>query len=106
MNCMKAVFGSRINFETAFSGFNSNLLCPAFQQARWITDASTPLRIDSQITKGIKGKSQIEAVKIPNGSDFLKLILEHCSLSREQIYNKIIPYMIRDDEKCPLSQQR
>ncbi|KIJ26150.1 hypothetical protein M422DRAFT_272780 [Sphaerobolus stellatus SS14] len=72
-------------------------------QTRWITDASTPLRIDSQITKGIKGKSQIEAVKIPNGSDFLKLILDHCSLSKEQVYNKIIPYMIRDEEKRPLS---
>ncbi|KIJ53300.1 hypothetical protein M422DRAFT_242449 [Sphaerobolus stellatus SS14] len=103
MNRMKAVFGSCINFETAFSGFNSNLLCPAFQQTQWITDASTPLRIDSQITKGIKSKSQIEAVKIPNGSDFLKLILDHCSLSKEQVYNKIIPYMIRDEEKRPLS---
>ncbi|KIJ40146.1 hypothetical protein M422DRAFT_256975 [Sphaerobolus stellatus SS14] len=103
MNCMKAVFGSCINFETAFSGFDLNLLRPVFQQTRWITDSSMPLHIDSQITKGIKGKSQIEAVKMPTRSDFLTLILNHCSLFKEQIYNKIIPYMIRDDEKQPLS---
>ncbi|KIJ52215.1 hypothetical protein M422DRAFT_243819 [Sphaerobolus stellatus SS14] len=104
MNHMKAVFGSRINFEMAFSGFNPNLLCPAFQQSRWITDLLTQLRIESHIPKGLKGKSQdVESVKIPTGSDFLKLILDHCSLSKEQIYNKIIPYMIRDEEKHPLS---
>ncbi|KIJ33572.1 hypothetical protein M422DRAFT_264508 [Sphaerobolus stellatus SS14] len=100
---MKAIFGNRINFETVFSGFDSNLLCAEMHQKRWITDASTPLRIGSQVTKGIKGKTQIDSVQIPNGSDFLALILEHCSLSREQIYNKIIPYMIRDDVKRPLS---
>ncbi|KIJ33888.1 hypothetical protein M422DRAFT_264018 [Sphaerobolus stellatus SS14] len=72
-------------------------------QKRWVTDASTPLHIGSQITKGIKGKTQVDSAQIPNGSDFLVLILEHCSLSREQIYNKIIPYMIRDDVKHPLS---
>ncbi|KIJ54267.1 hypothetical protein M422DRAFT_241515 [Sphaerobolus stellatus SS14] len=66
-------------------------------------DASLPLRIGSQIAKGIKGKAQIESVKIPEGPEFLKLVLEHCSLSREQIYNQIIPYMIRDEEKRPLS---
>ncbi|KIJ51640.1 hypothetical protein M422DRAFT_243950 [Sphaerobolus stellatus SS14] len=33
MLCMKAVFGSCINFETAFSGFDPNLLRPAFQQS-------------------------------------------------------------------------
>ncbi|KIJ26111.1 hypothetical protein M422DRAFT_272852 [Sphaerobolus stellatus SS14] len=93
----------RINFETAFSGIDLNLLLPVFQQTRWITDSLTPLCIDSQITKGIKGKSQLESVKIPTGSDFLKLILDHCSLSKEQIYNKIVPYMIRDEEKRPLS---
>ncbi|KIJ46988.1 hypothetical protein M422DRAFT_249271 [Sphaerobolus stellatus SS14] len=103
MTRMKAIFGSHINLEMAFGGFNSNLLCAEFQQTQWITDSSTPLHIDSHITKGIKGKSQIESVKIPSRSDFLRLILDHCSLSREQVYNKIIPYMIRDDEKCPLS---
>ncbi|KIJ24395.1 hypothetical protein M422DRAFT_254723 [Sphaerobolus stellatus SS14] len=100
---MKAIFGSRINFETVFSGFDPNLLCTEMHQTRWITDALTPLRIGSHITKGIKEKSQIDSVRIPNGSDFLTLILDHCSLSREQIYNKIIPYMIRDDAKCSLS---
>ncbi|KIJ47045.1 hypothetical protein M422DRAFT_249355 [Sphaerobolus stellatus SS14] len=79
---MKAVFSSHINFELAFSGFNPNLLHPAFQQSRWLTDASTLLCIESQITKGLK---------------------DHCSLSKEQIYNKIIPYMMRDDERRPLS---
>ncbi|KIJ33925.1 hypothetical protein M422DRAFT_264063 [Sphaerobolus stellatus SS14] len=79
---MKGMFGSHTNFETACYGFNPNLF---------------------QITKGIKGKAQIESVKIPEGPEFLKLVLEHCSLSREQIYNQIIPYMIRDDEKRPVS---
>ncbi|KIJ23415.1 hypothetical protein M422DRAFT_276009 [Sphaerobolus stellatus SS14] len=69
----------------------------------WLTDASLPLRIGSQITKGIKGKTQIDAAKIPTGPDLLKLVLDHCSLSREQIYNQIIPYIIWDDEKRPLS---
>ncbi|KIJ31310.1 hypothetical protein M422DRAFT_267121 [Sphaerobolus stellatus SS14] len=104
MNRMKAIFGSRINFETAFSGFDLNLLRSAFQQSQWITDSSTPLRLESHPTKGLKDKSQaVESVKIPTGSDFLKLILDHCSLSKEQIYNRIIPYMIRDEEKRPLS---
>ncbi|KIJ53775.1 hypothetical protein M422DRAFT_242027 [Sphaerobolus stellatus SS14] len=100
---MKAIFGNHINFETVFSGFDPNLLCMEMHQKRWITDASTPLHIGSQINKGIKGKTQVDSVQIPNGSDFLALILEHCSLSREQIYNKIIPYIIRDDAKHPFS---
>ncbi|KIJ23324.1 hypothetical protein M422DRAFT_276122 [Sphaerobolus stellatus SS14] len=87
---MKDVFGSRTNFDT-------------LHRSCWLTDASLPLRIGSQITKGIKGKTQIESVKIPEGPEFLKLVLEHCSLSREQIYHQIIPYMIRDDEKWPFS---
>ncbi|KIJ29676.1 hypothetical protein M422DRAFT_268904 [Sphaerobolus stellatus SS14] len=103
MTCMKAIFGNRINFETVFSGFDSNLLCAEMHQKRWITDASTPLRIGSHVTKGIKGKAQIDSVQIPTGPDFLALVLEHCSLSREQIYTKIIPYMIRDDAKRPFS---
>ncbi|KIJ28082.1 hypothetical protein M422DRAFT_270660 [Sphaerobolus stellatus SS14] len=76
---VKAIFGNRINFETVFSGSDPNLLC------------------------GIKGKTQIDTAQILNGSDFLMLILNHCSLSREQIYNKVIPYMIRDDVKRSLS---
>ncbi|KIJ38043.1 hypothetical protein M422DRAFT_259443 [Sphaerobolus stellatus SS14] len=103
MTRMKAIFGNRINFETAFSGFDSNLLCAETHQKRWITDASTPLRIGSHVAKGIKGKAQIDSVQIPTGPDFLALVLEHCSLSREQIYTKIIPYMIRDDAKRPFS---
>ncbi|KIJ54103.1 hypothetical protein M422DRAFT_241357 [Sphaerobolus stellatus SS14] len=103
MTRMKAIFGNRINFETAFSGFDSNLLCAEMHQKQWITDASTPLRIGSQVAKGIKGKAQIDSVQILTGPDFLALVLEHCSLSREQIYTKIIPYMIRDDAKRPLS---
>ncbi|KIJ43453.1 hypothetical protein M422DRAFT_253336 [Sphaerobolus stellatus SS14] len=100
---MKSVFGSRTNFETACYGFDPNLFCAEMHRSRWLMDGSLPLRIGSQIAKGIKGKSQIESVKIPEGPEFLKLVLEHCSLSREQIYNQIIPYMIRDDEKRPFS---
>ncbi|KIJ43844.1 hypothetical protein M422DRAFT_252755 [Sphaerobolus stellatus SS14] len=100
---MKDVFGSHTNFDTAFIGFDPNLLCAEMHRTRWLTDASLPLHIGSQITKGIKGKTQIETAKIPEGPEFLKLVLEHCSLSREQIYYQIIPYMIRDDEKRPLS---
>ncbi|KIJ48442.1 hypothetical protein M422DRAFT_247782 [Sphaerobolus stellatus SS14] len=103
MLCMKDVFGSRTNFDTAFIGFDPNLLCAEMHQTRWLTNASLPLRIGSHITKGIKGKTQIETAKIPEGPEFLKLVLDHCSLSREQIYHQIIPYMIRDDEKRPLS---
>ncbi|KIJ46162.1 hypothetical protein M422DRAFT_250198 [Sphaerobolus stellatus SS14] len=98
---MKDVFGSRTNFDMAFIGFDPNLLCAEMHRSRWLADASLPLCIGSQITKGIKGK--IETAKIPEGPEFLKLVLEHCSLSREQIYHQIIPYMIRDDEKWPLS---
>ncbi|KIJ49011.1 hypothetical protein M422DRAFT_246787 [Sphaerobolus stellatus SS14] len=100
---MKDVFGSRTNFDTAFIGFDPNLLCTEMHKSRWLTDASLPLHIGSQITKGIKGKTQIETARIPEGPNFLKLVLEHCSLSREQIYHQIIPYMIQDDEKWPLS---
>ncbi|KIJ38599.1 hypothetical protein M422DRAFT_258708 [Sphaerobolus stellatus SS14] len=42
-------------------------------------------------------------VKLPTGAEFLTLILKHCSLSKEQIYTQIIPYMERDDEKQPYS---
>ncbi|KIJ30493.1 hypothetical protein M422DRAFT_267914 [Sphaerobolus stellatus SS14] len=104
MSRMKAVFGSSLAFKTIFSGFDSNSLKPDFQQLRWITDTSTPVRLGSQIIKGIKGKPQTtESVKIPQGAEFLALLLKHCSLSREQIYQRIIPYMERDEEKRPLS---
>ncbi|KIJ29339.1 hypothetical protein M422DRAFT_269293 [Sphaerobolus stellatus SS14] len=79
---MKDIFGSRINFDTAFSGFNPDLLCAEMHRTH---------------------KMQIETAKIPEGPEFLKLVLDHCSLSREQIYHQIIPYMIWDDEKQPLS---
>ncbi|KIJ28838.1 hypothetical protein M422DRAFT_269796 [Sphaerobolus stellatus SS14] len=103
MNCMKIVFGSRLTFEMVFNGFNSNSLKPEYQQMCWITDSSTPIWLGSQITKGTKSKSQTtESVKIPQGSEFLALILKHCSLSREQTYEHIIPYMERDEEKRPM----
>ncbi|KIJ39776.1 hypothetical protein M422DRAFT_257371 [Sphaerobolus stellatus SS14] len=57
---MKDVFGSRTNFDTAFIGFNPNLLCAEMHRNQWLTDASLPLHIGSQITKGIKGRTQIE----------------------------------------------
>ncbi|KIJ32585.1 hypothetical protein M422DRAFT_265608 [Sphaerobolus stellatus SS14] len=100
---MKDVFGSRTNFDTACIGFDLNLFCAELHRSRWLTETSLPLRIGSQITKGIKGRTQIETVKILEGPEFLKLVLEHCSLSREQIYHQIILYMIWDDEKWPLS---
>ncbi|KIJ55687.1 hypothetical protein M422DRAFT_240307 [Sphaerobolus stellatus SS14] len=104
MHQMKVVFGSRLNFETAFSGFPSNLLQPNHQASMWITNCSTPLQVGSQIIKGHQDKSQVPAsVKLPTGPDFLALVLKHCSLSKEQIYNRIIPYMERHEEKQPCS---
>ncbi|KIJ45465.1 hypothetical protein M422DRAFT_250783 [Sphaerobolus stellatus SS14] len=72
---MKGVFVSRTNFDTACYGFNPNLFCAEMHRSQWLTDASLPLRIGSQIAKGIK----------------------------ENRYNQIIPYMIQDDEKWPFS---
>ncbi|KIJ33571.1 hypothetical protein M422DRAFT_264505 [Sphaerobolus stellatus SS14] len=100
---MKNIFGSCTNFDMAFIRFDPNLLCAEMYRTRWLTNASLPLRVGSQVTKGTKGKTQIATAKIPEGLEFLKLVLDHCSLSREQIYYQIIPYMIRDDEKRPLS---
>ncbi|KIJ54594.1 hypothetical protein M422DRAFT_240663 [Sphaerobolus stellatus SS14] len=98
------VVACHLTFETIFSGFNSNLLRPEFQQSCWITDASTPVRVGSQIIKGTKEKAQsTETVRLPQGAEFLALLLKHCSLSREQIYDHIIPYMERDEEKQPMS---
>ncbi|KIJ31485.1 hypothetical protein M422DRAFT_266863 [Sphaerobolus stellatus SS14] len=104
MNRMKTVFGSHLTFETIFSEFDSNLLRPECQQMCWITDSSMPVRIGFQITKGTKDKAQTtEPVCLPQGAEFLALLLKHCSLSREQIYTHIIPYMERDEEKRPMS---
>ncbi|KIJ56007.1 hypothetical protein M422DRAFT_239188 [Sphaerobolus stellatus SS14] len=77
---MKGIFGSCTNFETACYGFNLNLFGTEMHRSRWLTNASLPLRIGSQITEGIKAKTQIEP-----------------------IYNQIIPYMIWDDERQSLS---
>ncbi|KIJ43779.1 hypothetical protein M422DRAFT_253034 [Sphaerobolus stellatus SS14] len=44
MNQMKAVFGSSLNFETAFSGSTSDLLRPNHEATMWLTDSSTPLQ--------------------------------------------------------------
>ncbi|KIJ52107.1 hypothetical protein M422DRAFT_243699 [Sphaerobolus stellatus SS14] len=101
---MKVVFGSCLNFEMVFSGFETNSLLPNHQATRWITDSSTSLRVGSQIRKGCNNDSQVPAsVKLLTGAEFLTLILKHCSLSKEQIYTQIIPYMERDDEKRPYS---
>ncbi|KIJ29693.1 hypothetical protein M422DRAFT_268817 [Sphaerobolus stellatus SS14] len=43
MEQMKVVFGSRDNFDMAFSGFTMNLLRVDHEAAMWITDSSTPL---------------------------------------------------------------
>ncbi|KIJ46742.1 hypothetical protein M422DRAFT_249911 [Sphaerobolus stellatus SS14] len=84
-------------------GFDSNSLNPEYQQTCWITDLSTCIWLGSQITKGTKSKAQsTESVRLPQGSEFLALILKHCSLSREQVYERIIPYMERDEEKWPI----
>ncbi|KIJ42718.1 hypothetical protein M422DRAFT_254167 [Sphaerobolus stellatus SS14] len=101
---MKVVFGSCINFEMAFNEFDKNSFIPHHQTMQWITDVSTPLQVGSQIRKGCKNDSQVLAsVKLPTGPEFLSLILKHCSLSIEQIYTQIIPYMERDNEKWPCS---
>ncbi|KIJ41236.1 hypothetical protein M422DRAFT_255740 [Sphaerobolus stellatus SS14] len=65
---MKDVFGNHMNFEMVFSGFDPNLLCAEMHHTRWITDASTPLHIGSQVTKGIKGKSPYKSKKPVTGS--------------------------------------
>ncbi|KIJ49257.1 hypothetical protein M422DRAFT_247062 [Sphaerobolus stellatus SS14] len=96
MEQMKAVFGSRDNFDTAFSGFAMNLLKPDHEATMWITDLSTPLRIGTHIVKGRPPKSQdTKPEKLPTGPDFLALVLEHCALTRAPFYGRIIPYMIR-----------
>ncbi|KIJ34020.1 hypothetical protein M422DRAFT_263979 [Sphaerobolus stellatus SS14] len=101
---MKVVFGSRINFDMAFSGFDPNLLRADHEATMWLTDSATPLRIGSQIIKGRTSKSQTPAYeKLPKGPDFLALILKHCSLTKEQIYTCIIPYMERHEGKWPCS---
>ncbi|KIJ36414.1 hypothetical protein M422DRAFT_261155 [Sphaerobolus stellatus SS14] len=74
MEQMKAVFGSRDNFDTAFSGFATNLLKPDHEATMWITDSSTPLQIGSHIVKGRPPKSQdTKPEKLPTGPDFLAL---------------------------------
>ncbi|KIJ37789.1 hypothetical protein M422DRAFT_259634 [Sphaerobolus stellatus SS14] len=104
MDQMKAVFGSRDNFDMAFSGFDTNLLRADHEATMWITDSATPLRIGTTIVKGSSTKSQAtKPEKLPKGPDFLALVLEHCSLTRGQIYGCIIPYMIRHEAKRPCS---
>ncbi|KIJ35323.1 hypothetical protein M422DRAFT_262488 [Sphaerobolus stellatus SS14] len=104
MNQIKVVFGSCLNFETVFSGFKMDSLTLNHQSTQWIMHCSTPIRVGSQIQKGLKNDSQCTAtVKLPMGADFLMLLLKHCSLSKEQIYTQIIPYMERYEEKQPYS---
>ncbi|KIJ40863.1 hypothetical protein M422DRAFT_256024 [Sphaerobolus stellatus SS14] len=60
LNQMKVVFGSRLNFKTAFSGFPSNLLRPNHQASMRLTDCSTPLRSllsDHALTPAKTGES-------------------------------------------------
>ncbi|KIJ34226.1 hypothetical protein M422DRAFT_263716 [Sphaerobolus stellatus SS14] len=74
MDQMKAVFGSRDNFDTAFSGFNRNLLRADHEAKMWITDLATLLRISTNIMKGSSTKSQdTKPEKLPKGQDFLAL---------------------------------
>ncbi|KIJ52843.1 hypothetical protein M422DRAFT_242774 [Sphaerobolus stellatus SS14] len=101
---MKVVFGSRENFDMAFSGFNKNLLGTDYNASMWITDAATPLRLGNTIAKGSSSKSQdSKPEKLPKGPDFLALVLDHCVLTRTQIYDCIIPYMIWHEAKQPCS---
>ncbi|KIJ51772.1 hypothetical protein M422DRAFT_244120 [Sphaerobolus stellatus SS14] len=104
MDQMKAVFGSHDNFDTVFSGFDKNLLRADHEATMWITDSATPLQIGTTIVKGSSTKSQdTKPEKLPKGPDFLGLVLEHCSLTRAQIYGCIIPYMIQHEAKWPCS---
>ncbi|KIJ25661.1 hypothetical protein M422DRAFT_273372 [Sphaerobolus stellatus SS14] len=104
MEQMKVVFGSLDNFDTAFSGFATNLLKPDHEATMWIMDSSTPLRIGTHIVTGRPPKSQdTKPEKLPTEPDFLALVLEHCALTRAQIYGRIIPYMIRHEAKRPCS---
>ncbi|KIJ27236.1 hypothetical protein M422DRAFT_271612 [Sphaerobolus stellatus SS14] len=82
MEQMKVVFGSCDNFDTAFSGFDKNLL-----------GADHQAQISSTKSQATKPE------KLPKGPDFLALVLEHCVLTRTQIYGRIIPYMIRHEAK-------
>ncbi|KIJ42653.1 hypothetical protein M422DRAFT_254096 [Sphaerobolus stellatus SS14] len=89
---------------SSFSGFPANLLRANHEATMWLTDSSTLLRIGSQIIKGHQTKSQMQvSEKFPKGPDFLSLILKHCSLTKERIYTRIIPYMERHEEKWPCS---
>ncbi|KIJ49233.1 hypothetical protein M422DRAFT_247033 [Sphaerobolus stellatus SS14] len=64
---MKAVFGSRLNFEMIFRGFSSNSLTPHHQQTQWITNTSTPIRVGVRATLNdprtsrelVEGKSKV-----------------------------------------------
>ncbi|KIJ30465.1 hypothetical protein M422DRAFT_268010 [Sphaerobolus stellatus SS14] len=58
---MKDIFGSRTNFDMVCIRFDPNLFCVEMHRSWWLMGASLPLRIGSQITKGIKGKTQIES---------------------------------------------
>ncbi|KIJ51141.1 hypothetical protein M422DRAFT_244325 [Sphaerobolus stellatus SS14] len=59
MHQMKVVFGSCLNFETAFSGFPSNLLQPNHQASRWITDCSTPFHAPTPAKTGESSQQQL-----------------------------------------------
>ncbi|KIJ27709.1 hypothetical protein M422DRAFT_271065 [Sphaerobolus stellatus SS14] len=48
MDQMKAVFGSRDNFDMAFSGFDTNLLRADHEATMWITDLATLFHAGSE----------------------------------------------------------
>ncbi|KIJ45457.1 hypothetical protein M422DRAFT_250770 [Sphaerobolus stellatus SS14] len=86
------------------SGFDKNLLQANHEATMWITDSATPLRIGTTIVKDRSNNSQTtKPERLPTGPDFLVLVLEHYSLTRGQIYGRIILYMIRHEAKCPCS---
>ncbi|KIJ25430.1 hypothetical protein M422DRAFT_273606 [Sphaerobolus stellatus SS14] len=78
MEQMKVVFGSCDSFDTAFSGFNKNLLGAEHHAKMWITNSATPLRLGNTIVKGSSAKSQdTKPERLPPEPDFLALVLEH-----------------------------
>ncbi|KIJ54769.1 hypothetical protein M422DRAFT_240854 [Sphaerobolus stellatus SS14] len=77
-----AVWLNKIIADNPHPVFMHCMKTPEFQQTRWITDSSMPVRLGSQINKGTKDKAQT---------------------TEDKIYEKIIPYMERDEEKQPMS---
>ncbi|KIJ29967.1 hypothetical protein M422DRAFT_268533 [Sphaerobolus stellatus SS14] len=96
---MKVVFGSHLNFETLFSGFDSNSLIPSNQQYWWITDTSTYIRVGSHILKGHTDNSQVTAppAKI---RQFRQQLLDADLEAYNKQHEPVIPY----SEKPPIGE--